>query len=369
MEKQTSSPLIQNLSVELQQVILSNIPDVLSLRSAALSCRVLYNALLSAETIITTRVLLNQVDFDVLPEANIAQEALRLVPCTENRIRDFIAKHLHKRQPPPESWNLCDAVTIAKFHTCVSELALQFIATAAMKSPICGTRPITRAEISRIERAMYRFEIFCNLFRGFEKSDPRLLNQLWATFFLNFSPWENEQLACVHDHLVQAVYPADERNHTRPPFFNDPDTGPIDVWRWTHQNETWANFVNQDDRKTLREWGFVMWDRARLDESSIFQSRWEPPYPNDEESRANIQRRAEMQASWEARSKMYRIGGRGWWSFGDHSKIIWPNGKAPWEGRFVPALTVPNSIEEARDAFRLMKLPESVRRLNSRQRG
>lgn len=161
----------------------------------------------------------------------------------------------------------------------------------------------------------------------------------------------------------------DEWTHIRPPFFDDPDTGPTDIWRWAHQDETWANFVNQDNRKTLREWGFVMWDHARLDESSIFQSRWEPLYPNDEESRADIQRRAEMEASWEARSRIYMIGGRGWWSFGDHSKIIRPNGKAPWKGRSVPAHTVPNSVEEARDAFRLMKLPESVMRLNSRQRG
>lgn len=145
--------------------------------------------------------------------------------------------------------------------------------------------------------------------------------------------------------------PTDERTHIRPSFFDDPDTGSPDIWKWAHQDETWANFVNQDNRKTLREWGYVVWDRARLDESGILQSRWEPPYHNDEEAQADIQRRAEMQASWEARSKMYMIGGRGWWSFGDHSKTIWPNTKAPGEGRSVPAHTVPNSLEEARDAF------------------
>lgn len=205
METQTSSPLIESLSVELQQIILSNIPDVLSLRSAALSCRALYNALLSAETIITTRVLLNQVSFDVLPEAYITQEASCLEPHTEKNVRDFIARHLHERRPPPEIWTLCDAVLAAKLHACVSELALQFIATTAKKSPVCGTRPATRAETSRVERAMYRFEIFCNLFREFWDSD--FLEQLWDFFFSNFSPWENEQLACVHDYLVQAVSP------------------------------------------------------------------------------------------------------------------------------------------------------------------
>ncbi|USP72751.1 hypothetical protein yc1106_00025 [Curvularia clavata] len=434
MEKQTSSPLIESLSVQLQQIILSNIPDVLSLRSAALSCRALYNALLSAETIITTRALLNQVSFDVLPEAYITQEAIRLERHTEKNVRDFIARHLHERRPPPEIWTLCDAVRAAKLHACVNELALQFIANTAKKPPVCGTRPATRAEISRVEisrveRAMYRFEILCNLFREFW--DSNLLEQLWDVFFSNFSPWENEQLACVQDYLVQAVSPAfndiaehdiawgefrveysderdsifiqyllslgletlrrismaetyearyglliddavphsdftptDERTHIRPPFFNDPDTGSPDIWKWAHQDESWANFVNQDNRKTLREWGYVMCDRARMDDYGIFQSRWEPPYHNDAESKAYIKRCAEMQASWEARSKIFRSGGRGCWSFGDHSKIIWPNRKAPWKGRFVPAHAIPNSLEETRDAFRLMKLPEPVAGLN-----
>lgn len=158
--------------------------------------------------------------------------------------------------------------------------------------------------------------------------------------------------------------PTDERTHIRPLFFNDPDTGSPDIWKWAHQDESWANFVNQDNRKTLREWGYVMCDRARMDDYGIFQSRWEPPYHNDAESKAYIQRCAEMQASWEARSKIFRSGGRGWWSFGDHSKIIWPNRKAPWKGRFVPAHAIPNSLEETRDAFRLMKLPEPVAGLN-----
>jgi hypothetical protein len=207
-----SSP-IENLSVELKQTILSSIPDVLSLRSAALSCPALYHPLLSAETIITTRVLLNEVGFDVLSEACITQEALRLDCPTEQDIRDFIAKNLHERRLPPQSWTLSAAIPIAKFHACLSDMALKFIRTTAMKPPLCGTGPVTRAEISRIERAMYRFEMFCGLFSGFGNCRSHLLEGLWDTLFLNFSPWENEQLACVHDYLVQAVYPG--MYHTR----------------------------------------------------------------------------------------------------------------------------------------------------------
>ena len=207
MESTKSSSYLENLSVELKQTILSGIADIISLRAAALSCPALYSALLGAETHIVTRVLLNEVDVGVLPEAIIAQEALRLESCTEKLAQEFIARHLSERHLPPQKWSLCDAIRIAKLHACVSELALQFIATVTTKSSIIASRSVTRAEICRIERALYRFELFCNLFRGFENSHHRLLERLFDRFFFNFSPWEIEQLACVHDYLVQLICP------------------------------------------------------------------------------------------------------------------------------------------------------------------
>ncbi|KAF2105204.1 hypothetical protein BDV96DRAFT_695014 [Lophiotrema nucula] len=449
MEKQHLSPL-ENLSVELLQMILSYLPDVLSLRSSALVCRKLFAAVRGAETLTTTSVLLKQME-DVLPEANIAQQALRLKPCTEDQVQDFIATHLAKRQLPPKAWTLKDAVTVAKVHVCVSELASQFITTAATKLTGCDNRPATRTEESRIQRAMYRFEIFCNLFRGLQEPVSR---KLWDAFFSRFLPWENEQLACVHDYFDKAVRPAFndiaendiawgynriecdderdcifiqallshgleklrrimmaktyetrykllnsgeypesrfpflyealkhanradhavylsdfsptvERTHIKRPFFDDSDTGPADIWRWAHQDETWRTFVNQDNREALREWGYVMWDRARLEERAIFHSSWEPPAPNDEESRARIQRGAEMEMSWVARRYIYENGGRGRWGSGDYS---WPKSEAYSKGQGMADHTIPKSLEEARGAWELMKLPAMRRSAPSTRR-
>lgn len=212
METANSSSYLESLSIELKQKILSGIANIISLRAAALSCPALYSAFLSAETHIVTHVLFNEVDFGVLPEAIIAQEALRQEPCTEKLVQEFIARHLHERHLPPKRWSLCDAIRIAKLHACVSELALQFIAVVTTKSSIIESRSVTRAEICRIERALYQFELFCNLFRGFEDSDYSLLKRLFDTFFDKFSPWEIEQLACVHDYLVQIIYPGNSYN-------------------------------------------------------------------------------------------------------------------------------------------------------------
>jgi len=54
------------------------------------------------------------------------------------------------------------------------------------------------------------------------------------------------------------------------PFFYDPDSGPVDAWRLSHQEETRANWVYQGNRHHLRRWGYVMWDRSRLKTSGIF---------------------------------------------------------------------------------------------------
>ena len=57
----------------------------------------------------------------------------------------------------------------------------------------------------RIERSFYTFEIYCSLFG---KSRSRLsLNDQLDLFFNRFAPWENEQLACVHDFLLDELKP------------------------------------------------------------------------------------------------------------------------------------------------------------------
>ena len=115
----------------------------------------------------------------------------------------------------------------------------------------------------------------------------------------------------------------EDQSRIRPPFFNDPDSGPADIWRWAHPDEPSEDFFNEYDRVPLREWGYLMWDHARLDDFGIFQTRWERSCPSDEKSRAKDQRFAEMRASWDARSKIWLMGGRGWWSPEDPSKVVW----------------------------------------------
>jgi hypothetical protein len=58
-------------------------------------------------------------------------------------------------------------------------------------------RPLSGSEIRRLELTFLRFEIYCNLFRNLKWMGPR--RSVSEEWFWEFSYWENEQLACVHD--------------------------------------------------------------------------------------------------------------------------------------------------------------------------
>lgn len=64
----------------------------------------------------------------------------------------------------------------------------------------------------------------------------------------------------------------DERAHIRPSFYPDPNTGSADAWRWAHHDESCLYFLNTDNQLPLRECGYVMWDRARLDNWNILHT-------------------------------------------------------------------------------------------------
>ena len=163
------------------------------------------------------------------------------------------------------------------------------------------------------------------------------------------------------DGVYLSDYTQDEElAHITSPFVQDSDTGPTDAWRWAHQDETCAHFLNSDSQKLLREWGYVMWDRARLNKWDTFQMPWETPHTSASAGE-ETQRIAEMQASFDQRSKIYMAGGRGWWSLGDESKIIWSCKKNPRDSRtWRRGQRQVKSLSEARDFLVSLTIPRRV---------
>lgn len=196
-------PTFQELPTELKQCLLSAVQDISTLQSIALSCSSYYHAFKNAESLITAHVIHNQVHVDVLPEAMAAFESSRLQLRTREHARNFVHDHLCSRTAPAESCILLNALPLSQLQLCVQYFADGFIAEAFNEtSPFgyCDDPPprfgVSRTEVHRIHRALYRYEVYCNLFRS-----PTLfeLSEQLDLFFLRFSHWENEQLASVHD--------------------------------------------------------------------------------------------------------------------------------------------------------------------------
>ncbi|KAI1423884.1 hypothetical protein F5Y12DRAFT_797928 [Xylaria sp. FL1777] len=373
---------VNTLPVELLQMILEFLPDVTSLH-AAVSCSLFYHGFLNAEKTITTRVLMNQIDFnEVLPEAIMSSESALLprfgpenleAGSGHELISGFVARNLQQRAIPPRQWSLRRALRVSRLHFYVDALAKKFVDAAFTKAPLNqSSHPVTHQEICRIQRALYRFETYCNLFwvgrklgRQFSADLSPIYDEQRALFFAHFHPCETEQLGCIHDFLVQAISPApieivghdilwgvcnveyidyslpspysqyflslgvkklygissteghkewyrglddnnllklrnnflfeallqydnvptdvsldemtreDEKSHIKQPFFDDPDPGPVDAWRWAHWKDIRANWVYQEYHEELREWGYVIWDRSRLETVGIFRQDYE----------------------------------------------------------------------------------------------
>lgn len=172
----------------------------------------------------------------------------------------------------------------------------------------------------------------------------------------------------ANDHAIDIylndLTPENEVLYIRQPLFVDSDPGPKDTWRWAHHDSPRSSWVYQDDRDDLRRWGYVMWDRFRLEGAGIYQKPWETVCQSrdrlQEEQEAG-RRQAYMENSWDQREKIYRRGGVGYWTWGDDSKVQWERTVPSPQRPSVPRLAKPGSLEEAREMLSMMRLPSSIR--------
>ena len=108
----------------------------------------------------------------------------------------------------------------------------------------------------------------------------------------------------------------------------DGDRGPKEawIWYWT-EYPTLRHTEGGLHKKNLLGRAYVMWDYARLAKWGLldcdwFLLPWRPIATWDDRQRHE----SEMQKSFKARHKIWKRGGRGWWSEEDESRVVWPPG-------------------------------------------
>ena len=101
----------------------------------------------------------------------------------------------------------------------------------------------------------------------------------------------------------------------------DTDSGPYDAWRVTHLQVNRFAFVMFGNSQTCREHAYVFWDSARQQEHellTLFDN-----LPQGERHEYTNEEHEAMRRSWDERSEVYQKGGRGYWSEGDLSHVVW----------------------------------------------
>ena len=199
-----------SLSAEIKQAIFSFLPDVASLQALIMTCSSLYQCFLDSESVILAKVLQYEIPHCLLHDAFAALKSSEMTPWNQQTADNL--KHLYTtyEQPPlPPKWSLRTATMLSEMHGHIDFFANRFASSVFSINPVTGDpQPeyVTASpnELVRIKRAFYRFEFYCNLIAFLRKCDGDC-SDIFANSFHKYAPWENEQLACIREHLIEAA--------------------------------------------------------------------------------------------------------------------------------------------------------------------
>ncbi|KAB5560174.1 hypothetical protein GE09DRAFT_81690 [Coniochaeta sp. 2T2.1] len=208
---------LEGLPFETQQTILSAAPDLPTLRAMVLASPTLHSVYRQDRMRILKECIDRIIGHDAHATYLTSTETFRRSDITKPMISDFLEEYkesLRPGNPPPTLANakvrLEDYVQIARFHFSVVEPLTERFATWALdglaaldpKAPV--EKPLSDAERTRIQRAIYRLETFCNL------CSLRSPFHMWAArqrleILCVFPAWEVEEILCIHHFLKERV--------------------------------------------------------------------------------------------------------------------------------------------------------------------
>lgn len=232
-----SESAILQMPLHLLVIILSRLNDMQTLGSAILSNSLFYAAYKDDPKIIVRSVIRRQIPTYLLRYAANAHQASRVDrqdkwammrlngwDMREGPLHEWLARW----EQDPTSASAAVAASLSKTHRVIRYYCQRFFRdTVPFVSELYGPlsshaefREPSRAERYRVYRALYRFQIYCNL--GFRNEQDLQPSPEWAkdfrhgreaTIFGAFSPWVNEQLACLHDYLERRLSRCTYKRH------------------------------------------------------------------------------------------------------------------------------------------------------------
>lgn len=259
---------LEALPAKLRCQILSQISDLEDLRALVLASPVFYQQYLLDRKGLLRRALTSTLG-DYLVDAYAVQRSVWLDelhdgpgPVQAEDIKLFLEKYAGMHTAPPdvilEEFIEDDLIDMAGFyHALARPLVLQ-CATLFRHNldPSLQVECPSKTEQMRLLRALYRFQIYCNLFGagtwGYRKVPPLEDGhaQRLADFFCIFRPWEIEEIDCIYtlvsdkyEQVFEAIQWDVCRDHPKFEDWRWPDTPP-GAFRLDNECELFR-FLNQ----------------------------------------------------------------------------------------------------------------------------
>lgn len=220
-------PAFLRMPLHLLALVLSQLDSIPTLASAILAHSSFYAAFDEDRNRIARAVLVNQIPPEILDYAvpTYLASSGKIDRSDLRSISKFLTRQFSGVLPARLRWpcelaaergpvdmNLFSA--LSRTHCIVEHFTRDFLQDTlpllpnhlGLRRQACSAA--SPDEVFRIQRAIYRFQLYCNLFR-FPYTRQQIAHDLESLltvcFFGPFSPWVNEQLACVHDYFERIL--------------------------------------------------------------------------------------------------------------------------------------------------------------------
>lgn len=205
-------PSLEGLPVEVQRLILFKAPSFQALGALVHASPQLHRVYTVDRLPILRNLLVQRLG--VLADAYAAYFSGTLSfqqSRNESMLWDFLVEYEQRRADPAAlsaQLSLDDIVGMVCFHiSCIEPLTERYATWALASMPSSAevsptAQPLSTTETRRIQRAMYRLQVFCNVcgLKGEGSSSRRIRDDVERLRVLSmFPPWEAEEILCVHE--------------------------------------------------------------------------------------------------------------------------------------------------------------------------
>lgn len=210
-EPQSAS--LEGLAFELKFEILQRLTDLPSLDAIVHASPSYHRAHVTRRHSILAKVVSRDIGPNILLEAHALAMALTTNNKDGSEIRRFLEEYKSTRTEPAsvsiERFPLTHIATLSRVQYAVRFASKDFCQATLSRHPLSSEKeedipPLSTNEARRINRAFYRFEIFCTIFSqpGFKVKRKLDCMDMCHLFLNQFPPWEVEEIACIRDYII-----------------------------------------------------------------------------------------------------------------------------------------------------------------------